>query len=86
MFSSDITSVTDWLIAGARSAPAADDVLLELCQRLCACGIPLWRVEVFVRTLHPDVIGRRFRWQADHGVAIATAPFVLPTRLTLVKV
>jgi len=79
----DTTSVTDWLIAGARSAPAAEDVLLELCHRLRACGVPLWRVEVFVRTLHPDVIGRRFRWQADHGVAVSTAPFVLPNQVDI---
>ena len=39
------------------------------CRRMCwpSCaermvdgGIPLWRVAVFVNTLHPDVIGRRF--------------------------
>lgn len=71
-------SLHDWLIAGARSAPEAQEVLAELCQRLCACGIPLWRVEVFVRTLHPDLIGRRFRWQADGGVVVLTAPFAIP--------
>jgi hypothetical protein len=27
---------------------------------LVACGIPLWRVAVFVNTLHPQIIGRRF--------------------------
>lgn len=68
----------DWLIAGARSAPEATHVLAELCDRLCAGGVPLWRVEVFVRTLHPDVIGRRFRWQAEEGVAVSTTPFALP--------
>jgi len=70
-------------MAGARSAPEAQQVLAELCDRLCACGVPLWRVEVFVRTLHPDVIGRRFRWQADEGVAISTAQFALPDKVEI---
>jgi adenylate cyclase len=35
-------------------------VLAELCSRLVASGIELWRVAVFVRTLHPQVMGRRF--------------------------
>jgi len=72
---SDITSVTDWLIGGARSAPQSEEMLSELCNRLSACGIPLWRVEVFVRTLHPNVLGRRFRWQADEGTAVRATPF-----------
>jgi len=73
---------------GARSAPQPDQLLLELCNRLTTCGIPLWRVEVFVRTLHPNVVGRRFRWQADEGVAVQTTPFPPPdnteTRKSLV--
>jgi len=80
MFPSNIISVTEWLIAGARSAPQPDQMLSELCNRLSACGIPLWRVEVFVRTLHPNVIGRRFRWQADEGVAVRTTPFAPPDK------
>ena len=71
-------SVADWLIGGARSAPEAQQVLAELCDRLCSCGIPLWRVEVFVRTLHPEVIGRRFRWQVDGGLTISATTFDLP--------
>ena len=73
----DTTPVTEWLIAGARSAPESEQLLSELCDRLSACDIPLWRVEVFVRTLHPDVVGRRFCWRADKGVAVTTAPFTL---------
>jgi len=39
-------------------------VLAEMCARLVAEGLPLWRVNVFVRTLHPDLMGRRMRWEA----------------------
>jgi adenylate cyclase len=36
------------------------DVMTELCERLTAGGLPLWRVVIFVQTLHPQVAGRRF--------------------------
>ena len=36
-------------------ARCSEDVLSELCQRMVDSGIPLWRVAVFVNTLHPDV-------------------------------
>ena len=66
-----ITRITDWLIDGARSAVAPDQVLAILCERLVAAGISLWRAAIFVRTLHPQVMGRRFVWRAGQGVEIA---------------
>jgi adenylate cyclase len=71
----DTTSVTEWLIGGARSSPEAGGVLAELCGRLVACGVPLWRVAVLVRTLHPDVVGRRFLWQLGREIEMFMAPY-----------
>src|SRR5438270_4691896 len=73
----EIKEVADWLIDGARSAPQPAQVLAELSERLVACGIPLWRVAVFVRTLHPQVMGRRFIWRPGTEVEISEAPFEL---------
>jgi len=70
---SDIRRVLDWLAGGALSGEQSQDVLAELCERMVACGIPLWRVAVFVTTLHPDVMGRRFLWQAESGVTTSDA-------------
>ena len=42
----------------------------QMCERLTACGIPLWRSSVFVRTLHPQVMGRRFTWEPGKEVEI----------------
>ncbi len=61
--SPDIGSVLDWLMDGAQSVHAPQDVLLELCQRLTACGLPIHRAAVFVTTLHPNVAGRGFFWR-----------------------
>jgi adenylate cyclase len=74
---SDIRQVTEWLAGGALSGPNSEDVLAQLCERMVACGVPLWRVAVFVTTLHPDVMGRRFLWQADSGVTMSNALFAV---------
>ena len=73
----NIKAIADWLIDGARSAPLPQQVLAQLCERLVDCGIPLWRVAVFVRTLHPQVMGRRMVWRPGAEVEIAEAPFEL---------
>ena len=77
MPSREIRAVVDWLIDGARSAPQPQQVLAELSERLAACGIPLWRVAVFVRTLHPNVMGRRFIWRPGAQIEVSEAPFEL---------
>jgi len=73
----NIQLVVEWLVDGARSGAKSEDVLAELCGRMVECGVPLWRVAVFVTTLHPDVLGRRFLWQADSGVTTSEALFAL---------
>jgi adenylate cyclase len=75
MSAAQITAAVDWLIDGARSAPEAADVLDGLCRRLVEAGLPLWRVAVLVRTLHPQVMGRRFAWRAGAGVTVSAAPY-----------
>ena len=77
MTRTDITSTVDWLTDGARSAQRPEAVLAELCDRLVQVGIPLWRVSVFVRTLHPEIMGRRFIWQPGDGVMITEGVFDL---------
>src|SRR5579871_3297982 len=72
---SGVDSVVSWLVDGARSAQASDDVLSGLCERLAACGLPIWRVSVFVRTLHPELMGRQFRWTQGGGTEILEAPY-----------
>jgi adenylate cyclase len=77
MSTCEIKDIAEWLIDGARSAPQPAQVLAQLSERLVACGIPLWRVAVFVRTLHPQVMGRRFIWRPGTEVEVSEAPFEL---------
>ncbi|MGC1888551.1 MAG: hypothetical protein WA709_21075, partial [Stellaceae bacterium] len=80
MSTCEIKEIADWLIDGARSAPQPAHVLAQLSERLVACGIPLWRVAVFVRTLHPQVMGRRFIWRPGTEVEVSEAPYELLER------
>ncbi len=73
-------AVIDWLMDGARSTPLAQEVLTEICQRLTGCGLPLWRTVVFVRTLHPQILGRRFVWRPDTGTVVSDGSFDLLDR------
>ena len=50
-------------------------MMMQTCERLVAAGLPLWRVGVFVQTLHPDVFGRNFVWRPGAEVVMGTASF-----------
>jgi adenylate cyclase len=68
-------AVAAWLVDGARSASRSEDVLTEMCVRLTECGLPLWRVAVYVNTLHPQVMARRFLWRPGKVADVAEATF-----------
>jgi adenylate cyclase len=72
MQANSLQSVIDWLVAGARSAARVDQFVTQTCEQMIACGLPLWRVGVFVRTLHPNMLGRNFVWRRDEGVAMGS--------------
>ena len=70
----DTAPIQDWLDAGAPPAQGPQEVLKHLCRRLVELGLPLHRVAVFVRTLHPNVAGRAFIWhQPQDLIEVVTA-------------
>src|SRR5579859_3404945 len=71
----DLQKLTAWLIDGARTAPTSPQMMAETCERLVAAGLPLWRVGVFVRTLHPEIIGVNFIWRPGAEVATGSASY-----------
>ena len=72
-----IAPIVDWLIDGAPSATTPDAILREMCERVVASGIPVWRAAIFVRTLHPEVMGRRIEWREDTGISIGEASYAV---------
>ncbi len=75
MNASDLQKVTDWLIDGARSATGPPQLMADTCERLVQAGLPLWRVGVFVRTLHPDIFGVGFFWRPGAEVVVNPVDF-----------
>jgi adenylate cyclase len=77
MNANDLQKLADWLVDGARSKPLPADMMAEACERLVQAGLPLWRVGVFVRTLHPEILGRNLVWRQGGEVVVGTADFDL---------
>ena len=73
--SETIPNITAWLTDGARSTPTPAGMMRECCERLIDAGLPLWRVGVFVRTLHPDIFGRNFIWRPGTDVEVGAVDF-----------
>ncbi|WP_245427788.1 adenylate/guanylate cyclase domain-containing protein [Bradyrhizobium sp. MOS003] len=54
--------------------------MAECCERMVEAGLPLWRVGVFIRTLHPEVFGRNFIWtEGVSGIQMGTVDFEIQT-------
>lgn len=68
-----IRAVNDWLDRGAPPARTPQDVLLHLAHRIVGIGIPVHRVALFVRTLHPNVAGVAFIWNAVRDLVEVTS-------------
>ena len=72
----NVQPLIDWLADGAPPARLPHHVMQETCRRMLAAGLPLHRVGIFVRTLHPNVLGRGFIWQAEKdAVEVNEAPY-----------
>jgi adenylate cyclase len=69
----ELQNIIEWLIDGGRSAPSPTRMMAETCERLVQAGLPLWRVAIFVRTLHPDIYGRAFFWRPSTDVVVTNA-------------
>jgi adenylate cyclase len=68
-------NLMNWLVDGARSAADSKAMMQECCERLVEAGLPLWRVGVFIRTLHPEIFGTNFVWKPGTEVEITTVDF-----------
>ena len=70
-----LRKISDWIIDGARSAATPSQMMAECSERLVQAGLPLWRVGVFVRTLHPEIIDWSFIWKPGEEVHVGTVDF-----------
>jgi adenylate cyclase len=79
MNASELQKIIDWMIDGARSAVTPSQMMAECCERLIQAGLPLWRVGVFIRTLHPEFYGINFIWKPGAEVQVGTVDYHILT-------
>jgi adenylate cyclase len=70
--------LVDWLIRDAWEAASIGELTGRLARQLRGVGIPLARLNLLVRTLHPQVLGTLHRWSApDETVVSSDLPHAL---------
>ncbi|WFU11994.1 adenylate/guanylate cyclase domain-containing protein (plasmid) [Rhizobium sp. CB3090] len=57
------SNILDWLVHDTRDERFIDNILVDLCVRLRAAGIPVARATMHFRTLHPQWLGARILWR-----------------------
>jgi len=79
---SDLNMFSAWLLSEAGNAASARELLLQLSHCLFSSGVPVLRVQILLRTLHPQVFATRYTWWRDiDEVEVYSAPHeVLETR------
>jgi adenylate cyclase len=71
-----VSDVVDWLESPFPDA-TSQMVVKKLGTDLIRAGVRLSRIAAFVRTLHPDTMGRRFLWKAGGEVGVWHVPYAL---------
>jgi len=58
-----IVEINDWAVEQSLNDADMEPLFLGVCDRVAAAGIPICRVNIVVRTLHPMVGAVSFRWR-----------------------
>lgn len=59
--------LVDWLVLEAWQAKTSEALVATLADALIAAGFPLWRLRLFIRTLHPQLFANGYTWQRGSG-------------------
>ena len=91
--SRDTNPLIDWLLRRAPQATSIRELLEQFANTLLQANIPLWRLWLNVRTLHPLLVAFNYEWDTENRDAVelqvdrATAPsdayLMSPVRLIL---
>jgi len=55
--------VLEWLLEEGRYIARTRDLVNQLCNRIVESGVPLWRVVINVRTIHPQILATAYAWR-----------------------
>jgi class 3 adenylate cyclase/uncharacterized protein (DUF427 family) len=79
---SNLNIFSDWLLSDAWNAASVRELVIQLSHCLFASGVPILRLQLLIRTLHPELFATGYTWWRDtDAVEIFSAPHdVLETR------
>ena len=66
--------IASWIAGHGGVAQEADAFFGELCDRIVAAEVPLFRVSSGILTLHPQVWARNLQWHRDDGPTVILRP------------
>ena len=67
----DSDDLVQWMLAPPRASESIVELIHGLCLRLSQEGMPLFRVNILVRTLHPQLEFMVFTWQPCDASRVA---------------
>jgi len=62
--------VVQWMLSDGRRNTRAREFGAEMCRRIVAAGIPIWRGFCFVATLHPEIRATAYIWNREEAGAM----------------
>lgn len=66
----------DWMLREAWDATTTEELVERLSRYLVERGVPLWRLALMVRTLHPQLAGKSYLWTgSDEPLEMHTIPY-----------
>lgn len=79
---SNLNIFSAWLLSDAWNATSDRELLSQLSHCLFSSGVPVWRLQLLIRTLHPELFATGYTWWRDSDeVEVFSAPHdVLETR------
>ena len=63
-----IGEIVDWVLEQGLYGTHFEPLLVQMCEKLVAAGVPLWRVNFSMRTLHPEIGAFAYRWKRVGGI------------------
>jgi len=63
-------AITHWLLDEARHMKRSRDVIEQLSERLVGAGVPLLRVMINIRTIHPEILSNAYRWNRGEAAMV----------------
>ncbi len=67
----DIQEISDWLVQQGLRTAEFDVLFGGFCQQLRDAGVPLWRGQAGMRTLHPSIESITYTWRPETAVESA---------------